>query len=134
LASPYFLIKQGIKIFSWNARESAQGYLIRRGQSFDYGALRSIREAACWRSNRHYFINRDITMYVLLLQKSLLRTVENFLDDHNIATDEFKEQAKIIIDASNKNYSVHIGNVSNSTFAVGDKAKASGEGKKESAD
>jgi hypothetical protein len=134
LASPYFLIKQGIKIFSWNARESAQGYLIRRGQSFDYGALRSIREAACWRSNRHYFINRDITMYVLLLQKSLLRAVENFLDDHNIATDEFKEQAKIIIDASNKNYSVHIGNVSNSTFAVGDKAKASGEGKKESAD
>jgi hypothetical protein len=134
LASPYFLVKQGIKIFSWNARESAQGYLIRRGQSFDYGALRSIREAACWRSNRHYFINRDITMYVLLLQKSLLRAVENFLDDHNIATDEFKEQAKIIIDASNKNYSVHIGNVSNSTFAVGDKAKASGEGKKESAD
>jgi hypothetical protein len=134
LASPYSLVKQGIKIFSWNARESAQGYLIRRGQSFDYGALRSIREAACWRRNRHYFINRDITMYVLLLQKSLLREIENFLNDHNIATTEFKEQAKIIIDASNQNYSLHIGNVSNSTFAVGDKAKASGEGKKDSAD
>jgi hypothetical protein len=134
LASPYSLVKQGIKIFSWNARESAQGYLIRRGQSFDYGALRSIREAACWRRNRHYFINRDITMYVLLLQKTLLREIENFLNDHNIASTEFKEQAKIIIDASNQNYSLHIGNVSNSTFAVGDKAKASGEGKKDSAD
>ena len=73
-------------------------------------------------------------MYVLLLQNSLLREIENFLNEHNIATTEFKEQAKIIIDASNKNYSVHIGNVSNSTFAVGDKAKASGEGKKDSAD
>ncbi len=134
LASPYSLAKQGIEVFSWNARESAQGYLIRRGQSFDYGALRSIREAACWRSNRHYFIKRDITMYVLLLQKTLLREIENFLNDHNIATTEFKEQAKIIIDASNQNYSLHIGNVSNSTFAVGDKAKASGEGKKDSAD
>ena len=134
LVAPYSLVKQGITIFSWNARESAQGYLIRRGQSFDYGALRSIREAACWRSNRHYFINRDKTMYVLLLQKSLLREIENFLNDHNIATTEFKEQAKIIIDASNQNYSLHIGNVSNSTFAVGDRAKASGEGKKDSAD
>jgi hypothetical protein len=64
-----------------------------------------------------------------LLQKSLLREMENFLNDHNIATAEFKEQAKIIIDESYKNYSVHIGNVSDSTFAVGDKAKASGEGK-----
>jgi hypothetical protein len=134
LASPYSLAKQSIEVFSWNARESAQGYLIRRGQSFDYGARRSIREQACWRRNRHYFIKRDITMYVLLLQKSLLREIEEFLNDHNIATDEFKEQAKIIIDASNNNYSLHIGNVSNSTFAVGDKAKASGEGKKDSAD
>ena len=41
---------------------------------------------------------------------------------------------KIIIDASNKNYSVHIGNVSDSTVAVGDKAKASGGGDKSSAD
>ena len=73
-------------------------------------------------------------MYVLLLQKSLLREMENFLDAHNIATAEFKEQAKIIIDASNKNYSLHIGNVSDSTFAVGDKAKASRDGKKDSAD
>lgn len=126
LASPFSLAKQGIELLLWNAHESAQGYLIRRGQSFDYGALPSIREEACRRGNRHYFIKRDITMYVLLLQKSLLREMENFLTDHNIATAEFKEQAKIIIDASNKNYSVHIGNVSESTFAVGDKAKASG--------
>ena len=73
-------------------------------------------------------------MYVLLLQKTLLREIENFLNDHNIASTEFKEQAKIIIDASYQNYSLHIGDVSNSTFAVGNKAKASGEGKKESAD
>jgi hypothetical protein len=134
VASPFYLAKQGIEVLLWNARESGQGHLIRRGQSFDYGARRSIREEACQHSNRHYFITRDITMYVLLLQKSLLRVTENFLDDHNIATDEFKEQAKIIIDASNKNYSVHIGKVSNSTFAVGDKAKAGGGGEKDSTD
>jgi hypothetical protein len=129
LASPFSLAKQRVETLLWNARESAQGYVIHRGQSFDYGAMRSIREDACLGSNRHYFIKRDITMYVLLLQKSLLREMENFLNDHNIATAEFKEQAKIIIDASNNNYSVHIGNVSDSTFSVGDKAKASREEK-----
>lgn len=72
-------------------------------------------------------------MYLLLLQKSLLREVENFLSDHNIATAEFKEQAKVIIDASSENYSVHIGNVSDSTFAVGQKAKATGGEEKNSA-
>ena len=132
LKAPFSLAKQGKQMFWWNSHESVQGYLIRRGQSFDYGALRSIREEACWRGNRHYFIQRDITMYLLLLQNSLLREVENFLTDHNIATTEFKEQAKVIIDASYKNYSVHIGNVSDSTFAVGEKAKATGGGDKKS--
>jgi hypothetical protein len=132
LASPFSLAKQGTEVLLWNARESAQGYLIHRGQSFDYGALRSIREEACRHSSRHYFIRRDIIMYVLLLQKSLLRVMENFLDDHNIATADFKEQAKIIIDASNKTYTVHIDKVSDSTFAVGEKAKAGGGGKNSS--
>jgi len=138
--SPFSLAKQAFDAIMWNARESAQGYFIQHGQAFDYGALRSIREEACrwgtrWGNrlgNRHYFIRRDITMYVLLMQKSLLREMENFLDAHNIATAEFKEQAKIIIDASNNNYSLHIGHVSDSTFAVGDKSQASRGEKKDS--
>lgn len=132
LFSPFSLARQRAEMFLWDARQSGQGYLIKRGQSFDYGALRSIREAASQRGRGHYFISRDITMYLLLLQKSLLREIENFLDAHNIATAEFKEQAKVIIDASNKNYSVHIGNVSDSTFAVGDQAKASRTGRQDS--
>jgi hypothetical protein len=134
LKSPFSLARQQARARGWSARESVQGYLIHRGQSFDYGAMRSIREEACKGGSRHYFIQRDITMYLLLLQKSLLREVENFLADHNIGTADFHAQAKVIIDASYKNYSVHIGNVSDSTVAVGDKAKASGGGDKSSAD
>lgn len=132
--SPFSLARQQARARAWSARESVQGYLIHRGQSFDYGAMRSIREEACKGGSRHYFIQRDITMYLLLLQKSLLREVEKFLADHNIGTADFEAQAKVIIDASYKNYSVHIGNVSDSTVAVGDKAKASGGGDKSSAD
>jgi hypothetical protein len=134
LYAPFSLVKQSAQTFVWSSHESMQGHLIHRGQSFDYGALRSIREDACRRGNQHYFIQRDITMYLLLLQNSLLREVENFLNDHNVPTTEFKAQAKVIIDASYNNYSVHIGKVSASTFAVGDTAKASGGGDKSSAD
>jgi len=128
LKSPFSLARQRAQERAWIARESVQGYLIRRGQSFDYGAIRSIREEACRGGSRHYFIQRDITMYLLLLQKTLLREVENFLADHNIGTADFKEQAKVIIEASYSNYSVHIGNVSDSTFAVGEKAQARRQG------
>ena len=134
LKSPFSLARQQARARAWSARESVQGYLIHRGQSFDYGAMRSIREEACKGGSRHYFIQRDITMYLLLLQKSLLRQVETFLADHNIGTAEFKERAKVIIEESYNNYSVHIGNISDSTFAMGDKAKASGGGDKSSAE
>lgn len=132
LVSPFSLAKHSSETLRWKAHESAQGHVIHRGQSFDYGALRSIREEASQKGNGHYFIKRDITMYVLLLQKSLLRGIEIFLDAHNIATADFTEQAKVIIDESNKYYSVHIGNVSDSSFAVGEKASANGKGNQDS--
>ena len=62
LKSPFSLARQRAQVRAWHARESVQGYLIHRGQSFDYGAMRSIREEACKGGNRHYFIQRDITM------------------------------------------------------------------------
>jgi hypothetical protein len=130
IVSPFALVGQGIERLKWRAKETSQAYSIVHGQAFDYGALRSIREDASGVNRQHYFLARDEIMYLLLLQKSLLREVENFLDEHNVELEEFKEQAKIIIDASNKNYSLHVGTVSNSTFAFGENAKAtSAEGK-----
>lgn len=130
ILSPFTFAGQAAERLAWRADEAFQGYCIEHGQAFDYGAQRSIREDAASVGNRqHYFLARDETMYLLLLQKSLLREVEKFLDEHNIALEEFREQAKIIIDASNKNYSIHVGTVSQSTFAVGENAKASTEGK-----
>jgi hypothetical protein len=129
MLSPFTFAAQAVERLEWRADEAFQGYCIERGQAFDYGARPSIREDASGRSRQHYFQARDETMYLLLLQKSLLREVENFLDEHNIASDEYREQAKVIIDASNKNYSFHVGTVSQSTFAFGENAKASADGK-----
>jgi hypothetical protein len=130
ITSPFAVAVEAAERLSWKAHDTKQKYRIEHGQAFDYGALRSIREDASGAGLQHYFLARDEIMYLLLLQKSLLREVGKFLDEHNIALEEFEEQAKIIIDASSKNYSLHVGNVSGSTFAFGENARASTTGGK----
>jgi hypothetical protein len=131
LCSPFKVMLKIVRDMSWRAHEARQGYCIRRGQAFDYGAMRSIREDASGRGRNHFFLERDEIMYVLLLQKSLIREIGNFLNEHNIDQGELDEQAQVIIDASYKNYSFHVGgNVSGANISVGDSANSGGSGGK----
>jgi hypothetical protein len=125
LISPVRVILEVGRNMKWQAHEARQRYYIRRGQAFDYGAVASIREDAAGSDRNHYFLDRDEIMYVLLLQKSLIREIGNFLDKHNIDQGEFNKQAQVIIDASYKNYSFHVGgNVSGANISVGDNANS----------
>jgi len=131
LWSPLAVTVNAGRSLRWKAHEVSQAYRIRHGQVFDYGATPSIREDACdqwgW---RHYFLDRDEIMYVLLLQESLIREIGDFLDRHNIEQTEFNSQAKIIIDASYKNYSMHVGgSISDSNISMGNAARSGGGGK-----
>jgi len=128
LASPLVTFGELGRRLEWKSRESRQAYRINHGQIFDYGAKTSVREEASGlRISRHYFLERDEVMYVLLLQKTLIREIGKFLDRHNIEQAEFEAQAKIIIDASFKNYNVHVGEgISNSNISVGEGAKSGG--------
>jgi hypothetical protein len=95
---------------------------IDRGYVFDYGARRSIREDASGSQRQHYFLARDETMYVLLAQQTLIRTVGDFLDDHGIDLGQFKEQVKVIFEQS-INY--NIGDISGSSgIVIGDNSSA----------
>lgn len=76
---------------------SRQSDAIRKGYVFDYGARRSIREAACGRRRQHYFLARDEVMYMLLAEKTLTRAVRTFLTDHGVDLGEFNEQIKVIL-------------------------------------
>jgi hypothetical protein len=129
--APFAFIRAAAWNLKWKLHEAGQGHRIRNGQLFDYGAMPSLREEACdlW-SMHHYFLDRDEIMYVLLLQNSLIRGMEKFLDDYNIDRGEFKAQAKVIVDASYKNYNIHVGGkISNSSISVGENAQ-SGRAKK----
>lgn len=106
--------------------ERDQEYAIDHGQVFDYGAARSIREDASGFARQHYFLGRDETMFVLLAQEKPIRAISVFLQKKNVDTGQLKTQVEVIVKETNKFFSVHLGDVSNSNVAIGKKAQASG--------
>jgi len=122
--APFAVLNDLWRIFDAKRRSARWENVIRQGQGFDYGAVRSIREDACGTSRLHYFLARDEIMYVLMSQQVLEREIRDFLRKHDVALSEFDEQIGEIAKSTHKYYNIHIGNVSESTFAVGDKAQA----------
>jgi hypothetical protein len=106
-------------------RATGQERAIDLGQVFDYGALGSIREDAGSRTTQHYFLDRDLVMSVLLAQEKLIRAINTFLIAKNVDTGQLESQIKVIVEATNKYYSVHLGDVTDSVVAIGKGAQAS---------
>lgn len=94
------------------------------GQVVDYGASGSIREGAGGRTAQHYFLGRDQVMSVLLAQEKLIRAINRFLIAKNVDTGQLESQVKFIVEATNKYYSVHLGDVTDSVIAIGEGAQA----------
>jgi hypothetical protein len=104
-----------------------QRHVIERGYVFDYGARESIREKACGRERRHYFLARDEIMYVLLAQQTLSRTIDTFLDQHGVDRGQFAEQIKFINNSINVN-----GDITGAGIVVGNKSSSTVSGQQES--
>jgi hypothetical protein len=121
LSSPFKVVRTWRLPRIARRHQAHQSHAIKRGYVFDYGAHRSIREDACGTRRRHYFLARDETMYLLLAQQTLTRTVRSFLKDHNVYLDQFDDQVKIIFDSS-----IKVGNINNSTgVTIGDNNNSS---------
>jgi hypothetical protein len=115
LCSPVTALRSMLQPYAARNRRRRINYAIQHGYVFDYGALRSIREGASSRRNRHFFLARDENMYMLLAQQTLLQAVREFLSDHGVDLEKFDKQAQVIFDNS-----INIGNISGSSgIAVG---------------
>jgi len=122
LKSPARAVRSRRRPRNMKRQHSKLLYAIRRGYVFDYGADRSIREDASGRQRQHYFLARDETMYILLAQQTLLRTVQNFLTDHGVDLGQFNDQVKVIFDQS---ISYNIGDIKDSAgIVIGDNSTA----------
>jgi hypothetical protein len=126
-ALPHILMNRR-EVRAARKKEARQENAIEHGQVFNYGAAQSIREDAGGLTTQHYFLGRDETMSVLLAQEKLIRTIANFLSKKNVDTGQLESQVEVIVSETNKYYSFHLGDVSNSSIAFGKNAQASSGG------
>ena len=108
--APYNVYRTGQQPHKALRQKNRHARAIQNGYVFDYGAQKSIRELACGKQRRHYFLARDENMYVLLAQQTLTRAVEIFLSDRNVDLGQYKDQVKVIFDNS-----IKVGDISNSS-------------------
>ena len=94
---------------------------IEENRAFNYGAVTSIRETAADKSYRRYFQKLDKEMYSKLLERTLLDTITDFLDERNIDTSDLKERKTTIL---NSGVIVSGGSIEAENLAVGRRAKA----------
>jgi len=119
LKSPFMLAGYCWQWGRKKARRAIQSWKIGRGQVFDYGATRSIREDASGFSSQDYFIEHDQNMAIMIAQETLLQAVGNFLERHDIDLSEFDGQMRVITYSTHKKFNV--GSVSGTGIVIGDR-------------
>ena len=131
LKSPFALAWYGWQWSKKKVRRGLQSWKIGRGQVFDYGAARSIRENASGFSSQDPFIEHDQNMAIMLAQETLLQAVENFLEKYHIDIGEFEGQVQVINYSTQKSFnlkSFNVGNVSGTGIVIGNKSAVTSTG------
>lgn len=97
---------------------------------FNYGTGSSLRESLSSGQFTHYFQKLDGVFYSKVLEREILNSIVDFLDDHDIDTSELKERQSTIL---NSGIVVQGGDVKAESLAVGLGAQAVQVAKTESA-
>jgi hypothetical protein len=95
---------------------------ITRERSFNYGTVFSPRQAVADPKFQRYFQELDSDQYNKIIEKNILQSLVEFLDDHGIDTTELVERQTTIL--NNGVYVTGGGTVNAENLAAGNKAKA----------
>lgn len=104
LACPAALAAAGWQAARYRLGGNAQSRRIQRGQVFDFGAGRSIREEASGFTSPRYFIVHDQVMAIMVAQETLLQAIRDFLAGCGVDLAEFDGQAQVITYSTEKKY------------------------------
>ena len=110
---------RGMKYINKTFKRRSIRQMVKSSPHFDYGAEISLRQIASSPEYRHYFQKLDRLMYHKIIEREVLETLTNFLDDHNIDTSELKERQTAIL---NNGIIVSSGDVKAESIAVGEGA------------
>lgn len=94
---------------------------IRNNPLFNYGVDKSLRDLFSSGEYHHYFQKLDTDFYGKVLEREILDSIVDFLDEHHIDTSEIKERKSTIL---NSGIIVQGGDIKAESLAVGTGAKA----------
>lgn len=106
----------------FGSQEEALRKIVKSSPDFDYGAFTSIREAVSQRLYSQHFQKLDKERYFKMIEKRVLNTLTDFLDQKNIDTAEFKEREANIL---NNGILITGGNLEADNIAVGTNSQIS---------
>jgi hypothetical protein len=90
--------------------------MIKDNYSFDYGSRSTIRSIATSKNYRRYFQKLDKEMAVKLVERCVLDSLVDFLDEKNVDTSDIKERTSVIL---NNGVIVSGGSIQAETFTAG---------------
>ena len=112
LGAPYRLLRG----YRYSALQRKNARIAQNWPAFDYGANTSLRQYASDDRYHLFFQWIDQQMYLRVAEKQILQSVCNFLEAHQIDTDEFTQREQSIINnnTTNNNSNTYNGPVNNS--------------------
>jgi len=117
----YLNLTQGISnLFGFSDRNAKKQ--IRNDPLFNYGSGESLRVKMSSDKYSHYFQKMDKELYSKTIEKTILESIIDFLEQHNIDISELRDTQSNIV---NSGIIVQGGDVNTNNLAVGKGAKAS---------
>jgi hypothetical protein len=98
----------------------------------DTGAITSLRELAAYPYYHHFFQEADTDKYVRIVERRLLATMRDFLEEHNVDLGDHDARQTNILDNSTQNYDATIvgdGNINQGGRRVSQAQKRAASGK-----
>ncbi len=128
IAAPFKLLYSPYSVFRMCGEPLARWLLhrrtvkaIRRNPLFNYGAITSIRQLGREDRFRVYFQRLDRDMHLKTVEQTLIDTIVDFLEEHNIDTSDIKERRSTIL---NNGVMISGGSIMTQAMAVGTGANA----------
>jgi hypothetical protein len=122
LRAPSAVLDATLSPVAGEVRRSRQRQEITSGLRFNYGATTSPREEVADPLYQRYFQQLDKELFEKVVERHLLDSITNFLDDRGVDTGELRERRTTIM---NNGVYISGGEVSVESMAVGKRAKAS---------
>ena len=92
-----------LRDYSYARQQRRQTRMAQSRPAFDYGAKTSLRQYASDNKYHLFFQEIDQQMYLKVVEKQILETVCNFLEKHQIDTDEFMRRQQTILNNNTTN-------------------------------